>query len=515
MTRRTLLQMGGLAAAVPALRPQSTTGSRPNILFLMTDQHRADCLGASGNRVIHTPNIDRLAHDGVRFSAAYSSTPTCTPARTALLTGLSPWHHGMLGYRDMAPRYPLEKPQALRDAGYYTMAVGKNHFSPIRNGHGYHRMLLDEHCPCGNGPQAFAAAESRGPVERSDYESWFWSQAPTLDPHATGLWWNDYPARPFALPERLHPTTWTGDSAVNFLKGYNQKSPFFLKVSFIRPHSPYDPPQRFLNMYENADLPAARVGKWAARYESRNSNLNDIWRGRLDPQTVRRSRQGYYGCISQVDEQIGRILETLDSRGFLEETLIVFTSDHGDMTGDQNLWRKSYAYESSAHIPMLMRWPKGLLSAERGTVMSQPVELRDLLPTFLDAAGTSPSRPLDGQSLLKLVSSAGRGWREFIDLEHDVCYSPVNHWNALTDGRWKYIFHALDGEEQLFDLETDPHELVDLAGNVGHQDQLRHWRQRLVAHFEERGTPFLDHGSLGLRPKSQPTSPLFPQAPAC
>ena len=478
----------------------------------MTDQHRGDSIGAAGNRAIRTPNIDRIARDGVRFSAAYSSTPTCTPARTALLTGLSPWHHGMLGMVEMAPRYALEKPRAMRDAGYYTMAIGKQHFSPMRNGHGYDRMLLDEHCPCGNGPLGLAAAEKRGPLERTDYESWFFWQAPLLDPHATGLWWNDYPSRPFALPERLHPTTWTGDAAVHFLEDYNRQSPFFLKVSFIRPHSPYDPPERFLRMYEDTDLPSAQVGKWAARYEARNSGLNDIWRGRLERETIRRSRQGYYGSISHVDEQVGRILDMLDRRGLLEETLIVFTSDHGDMTGDQNLWRKSYAYQPSSHIPMLMRWPKGLLSAERGRTMPQPVELRDVLPTFLEAAGASPSRPIDGRSLFSLVKSGGQGWREFIDLEHDVCYSPVNHWNALTDGRWKYIFHALDGEEQLFHLESDPHELQDLAGDASREGELRRWRGRLIAHFEERGAPYLEGGKLGLRPESQPRSPHFPAA---
>ena len=181
------------------------------------------------------------------------------------------------------------------------------------------------------------------------------------------------------------------------------------------------------------------------------------------------------------------------------------------MTGDQNLWRKSYAYEPSARIPMLMRWPTGLIPAARGQVLPQPVELRDVLPTFLDAAGVQPSRPIDGRSLLSLVKSKGKGWREFIDLEHNICYSPANHWNALTDGRWKYIFHALDGEEQLFDLETDPYELSDLASVTQHEAQLRRWRQRLIAHFEERGEPFLQGGKLGLRPKSQMTSPLFPR----
>ncbi len=510
MTRRSFFEIAGAAAAARGVNAQSRQ-SRPNVLFLMTDQQRGDCLGAAGNHVIRTPNLDRLAREGVRFSRAYSSTPTCTPARTALLTGLSPWHHGMLGYSNIAERYPLEKPRAMRDAGYYAATIGKQHYSPMRNGHGYERMILDEHCPCGNGPAALAEAERRGPVERTDYEAWFWSEAPTLDPHATGLWWNDYAARPFALPERLHPTTWTGDTAVRFLNTYNGRRPFFLKISFIRPHSPYDPPGRYMEMYENADLPPAHAGKWAARYESRNSDRSDIWRGKLPAATIRRSRQGYYGCITQADAQIGRILEALDRRGWTEETLIVFTSDHGDMTGDQNLWRKSYAYEPSAHIPMLMRWPSGMLAAERGRVMSQPVELRDIFPTFLDAAGVTPSRPLDGSSLLQLVKSGGAGWREFIDLEHDICYDRANHWNALTDGRSKYIFHALDGEEQLFDLEQDPHELTDLAPLTGYEAELRRWRQRMVAHFEERGEPFLRNGKLAPRPESMAHSPLFPR----
>ena len=513
LTRRDLGKLACAAANAPAVAQRNAARrDRPHILFLMTDQHRADCTGADGNRVVRTPHIDRIAREGVLFRRAYSSTPTCTPARTALLTGLSPWHHGMLGMIGMAERYPLEKPHALRDAGYYTMSVGKQHFNPMRNGHGYHRMVLDEHCVCGLGPQGVAASPQRM-LERCDYESWFWSEAPHLDPHATELWWNDYPARAFALPERLHATRWTGDTAVNFLNGYQGGQPFFLKVSFIRPHSPYDPPGRFMKMYQDAPLPEAFAGRWAARNEARNSDRDDIWRGKLSPAEIRRSRQGYYGSVSYVDEQVGRILEALEKRGLLDETLILFTSDHGDMTGDHNLWRKSYAYESSARVPMLMRWPTGLISAPRGQVMDQPVELRDVLPTFLEAAGRPAPRPIDGRSLLSLVKSRGAGWREFIDLEHNICYSPENHWNALTDGRWKYIFHALHGEEQLFDLASDPHELQDLAGEPAREGELRRWRQRLVEHFAERGEPFLKNGKLGLRPESQMTSPHFPLLP--
>src|ERR1041385_7890367 len=147
ITRRNFVQFG---AAGLCSRARAQRTDRPNILFLLTDQHRFDCAGVYGNRVIRTTNIDRIGREGAVFRSAYSSTPTCTPARSALLTGLAPWHHGMLGMTNMAERYPLEKPQAMRDAGYYTITIGKQHFTPMRNGHGYHRMILDEHCACGN-----------------------------------------------------------------------------------------------------------------------------------------------------------------------------------------------------------------------------------------------------------------------------------------------------------------------------------------------------------------------------
>lgn len=501
-SRRAVLKTS-LAGAAPAVLKSGSarTASRPHILFLMADQYRADCVGADGNRVIRTPNLNRLAAEGALFRCAYSSTPTCTPARSALLTGLSPWRHGMLGYGRVAERYPVEKPRALREAGYYTLGIGKMHWSPQRNPHGFHQVLLDE------------SGRVQSPDYRSDYRSWFWSEAPNLDPDATGIGWNDYVARPYALPERLHPTTWTGQTAARFIESYNRSEPFFLKVSFARPHSPYDPPERFWKLYADADLPKAAVGSWAKRYAPRSGPSDSIWHGALTPEEVRRSRQGYYGSVTFVDEQIGRILEALEKRGWLDQTLILFTSDHGDMTGDHHLWRKSYAYESSARIPMLLRWPTGLISGKRGQVLRQPVELRDVLPTFLDAAGAAPKIQLDGRSLLGPAAGKAADWRPWIDLEHDVCYSPQNHWSALTDGHWKYIFHAWNGEEQLFHLDRDPHERNDLAPDPVHQETLREWRRRLTDHLAERGEPFVKDGKLALRPQRYLYSPNYPGRP--
>ncbi len=494
MNRRTFLKTGAIAAMPSA-------AVRPHLLLLMADQFRADCAGADGNASIRTPNLDHLAAGGVRFRCAYSSTPTCTPARAALLTGMSPWRHGMLGYGRVAERYPVELPQLLRNAGYYTTGIGKMHWHPQRSLHGFHRTILDE------------SGRAESPDFRSDYRSWFWSQAPALDPDATGIGWNDYAAAKYALPERLHPTAWTGDTACAFIRDYNRAEPFFLKVSFARPHSPYDPPERWMRQYAGAAIPQARAGSWAERYRPRSSGRTDIWHGDLGAAQVRASRQGYYGAVSFVDEQIGRILDALDKRGWLEETLIVFTSDHGDMLGDHHLWRKSYAYESSARIPMIIRWPKGMFTAARGRVSAKPVEIRDVLPTLLDGAGAPIPEQVDGRSVLALARNPDAAWRQWIDLEHDVCYSPANHWNALTDGRWKYIFHAPSGEEQLFNLQSDPHELNDLAGDPAHAPEQRAWRSRLIEHLAVRGEAWVRGGNLELRPKSRLYSPNYPAPP--
>ena len=475
----------------------------------MADQLRMDCVGAYGNKVIKTPHLDRIAREGIRFQNAYTCTPSCTPARTALMTGLGPWRHGMLGYSNIATNpYPVEKARALAEAGYYTTSIGKNHYSPISNAHGYHHLISDEHCSYWFRTEGEKEAQSA--EERCDYESWFWSQMPDKDPHATGLGWNDQPSKPFVYPEEMHATHWTGATAVRFLQQYDRTEPFFLKVSFIRPHSPYDPPERFFKMYEGMPLPEAEAGEWATRYEPRSSDKDDLWHGKLSKLEIQNSRQGYYGSVSFVDEQVGRILDALDQRKMLDDTLIVFFSDHGDMLGDQNLWRKAYAYEQSAHIPMLMRPASGMQLGVSGLTIENPVEIRDLLPTFLDAAGVEIPASIEGKSLLYLVRTRGAGWRSYIDLEHNVCYDVTNHWNALTDGKWKYVFHANNGEEQLFHLERDQHELNDVAKRPEQAAELSMWRARMVDHLSERGDQWVRDGKLMLRKQGMALSPNFP-----
>jgi arylsulfatase len=504
MTRRNLLKAAACASSVWArgasVFSAPATRSKPNILYLMTDQHRADCLGCAGNKTIQTPNLDSIAAAGVLFPNAYTSTPSCTPARAAILTGLSPWHHGMLGYGRIAGQYPFEMPRALRDAGYYLFGIGKMHWYPQRKLRGYHGLLVDES----------GRVETPGFV--SDYRLWFKQQAPDLDPDATGIGWNDYRAKAYALPERLHPTTWTTDRAVDFIEKYDRAEPFLLKVSFARPHSPYDPPQRFMDMYNVEDMPAPMVGDWAKRYAQHAEPPDpSLWHGDLGVRQAKESRRAYYASITFIDEQIGRILATLKKRGLYGNTLILFFADHGDMLGDHHLWRKTYAYESSANIPMILRWPKSMgMGQQRGRTLSQPTELRDVLPTFLDTAGAPIPGHLDGKSLLNLVRGNTKDWRPWIDLEHSMCYDQ-DHWNALTDGRVKYIYFAYDGREQLFDLQKDPGELHDLAHEGIHEPMLKDWREHMIKHLSERGEEFVSGGKLPIRKKRLLYSPNYPK----
>ena len=498
--RSTLLIPASTALSADVKRFSSPSKKRPNILYLMTDQHRGDCLGCAGNLVVKTPHLDSIAKDGVFFSNAYTSTPSCTPARSAILTGLSPWHHGMIGYGRVAGKYPFELPGALREAGYYLYGIGKMHWFPQRRLRSYHKILLDE------------SGRVETPDFVSDYRQWFKEQTPDLDPDATGIGWNDYRAKAYALPERLHPTRWTADRAVDFIEKYEGSEPFMLKVSFARPHSPYDPPQRFLDMYEEDDMPEPAIGDWAAKYAPHDEPPKpNLWHGDLGVKQAKKSSRGYYGSVTFIDEQVGRILSALKKRGKYDNTLIIFFSDHGDMLGDHHLWRKTYAYEGSAKIPMLLRWPKVMgMDNQRGKMLPQPTELRDVLPTFLDAAGAPIPDHIDGKSLLELVRGNTKNWRPFIDLEHSMCYNK-DHWNALTNGKFKYIYYAFNGREELFNLTNDPHELHNLSAEPAHKSTLLQWRQRMVEHLSERGEQFISDGQLTIRKERLLYSPHFPK----
>lgn len=475
---------------------------RPHILLIMTDQQRGDALGCMGNKSVRSPHLDRLAQEGVLFVNGYSSTPSSTPARAGLLTGMSPWHHGMLGYGQVAETYRYEMPRMLRDLGYYTMGIGKMHWAPQTNLHGFHATLLDES----------GRVESKDFI--SDYRKWFQVQAPGADPDKTGIGWNDHSAGVYQLEERLHPTAWTGKMACEVIRNYDSDQPLFLKVSFARPHSPYDPPQRYLDMYRDVDIPKPAKGDWCDRY----SELKKVEDMPSDAAFVNfgeeyacHSKKHYYANITFIDDQIGEIIRALKEKGMYDNALICFTSDHGDMMGDHYHWRKTYPYEGSTHIPYILKLPKSIKTVvPAGARLEYPVELRDFLPTFINVAGGVVPPDMDGRSLLSLLQSPKPEWRQYIDLEHSTCYSPDNYWCALTDGKIKYVWNFHNGSEQLFDLSKDRNETHNCIDDVSYASVRKDMYERMVQHLSERGADFVRDGRLITCGQSLLYSPNYP-----
>lgn len=476
---------------------------RPHIILLMTDQQRFDAMGCTSGGTVVSPHLDRLAAEGTLFENAYTSCPSSTPARAGLLTGLSPWHHGLLGYGKVAEHYRYEMPQMLREQGYFTFGIGKMHWFPQRTKHGFHGTLLDE------------SGRTEDPNFTSDYRQWFQLHAPGGNPDATGVGWNAHGARDYQLDERLHPTRWTGDMACELIENYDTaRAPLFLKVSFARPHSPYDPPRRLLDLYADKEIPAPWVGDWCARWQQPADPKADPEAafGNFGDDYARRSRRYYYANVTFIDEEIGRIVQALKDKGMYDNALIVFVSDHGDMLGDHYHWRKTYPYEGSAHVPCIVKWPAAVRS--HPARLEQPVELRDVLPTFLEAAGAAVPDSMDGRSLYALLGAEGReGWRPYVDLEHATCYAADNYWCALTDGHEKYVWNFHSGVEQFFDLDRDPHELHNAAADPDYGDRVDHWRAAMARHLSERGEPYVVDGRPVPLKKTILYGPNYPKRP--
>ena len=279
-----------------------------------------------------------------------------------------------------------------------------------------------------------------------------------------------------------------------------------------------------MDQFDPNTLPKAWIGgNWDSRYDIHFNKTPDpgIWCGNVGESQVGKSRQAYYGSIGFVDEWIGNILSSLKQKMVQNNTFILFTADHGDMMGDHYHWRKGYPYYGAASIPMILSWPShmdgGKISVKRGSVLENVAELRDIFPTFLDVANVSiaKGKMLNGSSLINTLINEGQvqTWRQYVDLEHDICYNATNHWNALTDGHVKYIYRAYFGDEQLFNVDTDVEENTNLAKDEEWENVLSEWRERMVNQFEMegRGSEWVQNGKLVKRVKGMLYSPNYPK----
>jgi arylsulfatase len=469
--------------------------SRPNILIMMTDQQRSDTICAGGASFMKTPNIDRLASYGRLYTNAYSPNPICMPARHNMLTGLTARHHGYpencygFGMPLGIPTFP----QILSDHGYETRTIGKNHFYPSRRHNGYLNMELMEEVPAFREEDQYLMY-----LKKNGYGH-------VLNIHGVRNLLYMVPQRS-QIPEEHHGTTWVANSAIDFIETNHGRHPWLLTLGWIAPHPPFNVPDEFSELYNDVEFPGPHVSKTSiSSHAEENKLLGDL----PNQHYLRRMRELYYGAITHVDHHVGRILDSLESSGQLQNTLILFISDHGEMLGDHGTYQKWLPYDSCSKIPFILHFPDRV---NLGEVSDDFVDLNDVLPTILDAAGLEypGSYELAGRSLLEDVPRKSHQYIEYA--------SGNRRWISFRNNTHKYNYYFGGGKEELFNLEQDHTESENLL-EVS-QNEVRHIKEdlhdRLVQHEKiwglqdtVQGDEFVAMDPLIAKPYRNRAFPIF------
>jgi choline-sulfatase len=442
------------------------TTRQPNILIVMADQLTPGALAMYGNRVTRTPHLDRLAENGVVFESAYCNSPLCAPARYSLLTGQLPSTHG--GYDNAAALSPEAVTYAhyLRHAGYRTILAGKMHFIGADQLHGFEERLTTDIYPA----DFTWTPDWRHPEVRP---SWYHNMGSVTEAgpcvRTNQLDYDDEVVH--AARQKLFDLARDADNR-----------PFCMTVSLTHPHDPYAIADEYWDLYDDADIDPPRVPHTPGNEDAHSRRLRgviDIARDPVDAAQVRAARRAYYGAVSYVDEQLGRLLRVLEQTGQRDNTIVVFTSDHGDMLGERNLWYKMHFFEPAARVPLLVHAP-GRFAARR---VKESVSSVDLLPTLLDLAQANADHPHDhaGRSLLPHLQ--GQGGHDDVDAEYlaEGALAPIV---MLRRGPYKFI-HSPADPDQLYHLDTDPDELHNLVSDPGrHAEALARLRAEVRARWD-------------------------------
>jgi choline-sulfatase len=444
------------------------THPRPNILFLFSDQHRADAMGCAGHPVVRTPSLDRLAAGGTRFGRTYAAAPICGPCRSAMLTGRTVANCGALTHGHMKKDMGLPTMATVfRQAGYVTGAFGKVHVAGESddNDIGFDERALEIYTPMQSDYQHAVGLDK------------FWqycSYLPQYKPHPGARERHSYNLKnePIQLEEELILDHMTADRSIAFLKKHRDQ-PFFLWVGLEKPHNEMFAPKRFHDLYDpgKMQLPANRNFDRSCLPDTIRDNPSFPIADGLTDDQMRHATAAYFANVSYMDEQAGRVLAALEELGLFDNTIVVYSTDHGENLFSHQLVQKQCFFEESVRVPLILRIP-GV--TEAGTTRDQFASLLDLLPTFCEACGITPPGGLDGKSLLPAITDNAP--------LRDEVFSEFND-NGVAERmmrteRWKYV-HSHGDLHQLYDLENDPHENINLIDAPAYADVCRELDERL------------------------------------
>lgn len=416
--------------------------NRPNVLFISVDQWPAHLFGCAGNTVIETPTIDSLARAGIRYTSAFTECPICIPARRSMMTGTSPRTHGDRIFQPALPMPPFPTlAGTFTAAGYQTQAIGKLHAYPPRARTGFE--------------EAFIAEEGRshlGGVD--DYEIFLAENGQAGQQFMHGMSNNQYSWRTWHLEERLHVTNWITATAAKNIRRRDPTRPAFWHVSYTHPHPPITPLASYLERYRSRTIDTPAASEWSKRASTpwAVQAAQQLWAELSDEQHAD-MRRAFYAQCTHVDHQIRLLIGALREEGILDNTIILFVSDHGDMLGDHGMYAKRFLYQGSVKVPMILVNRAGVDEHRQGTTDNRLVALQDIMPTLLSMCDIAVPETCDGLSML------GGSQRDTLYCE---AMEGPRATRMVTDGRYKLFWYPAGNQFQLFDLEDDPCELHDL-----------------------------------------------------
>ena len=449
-------------------------------------------LGALGHPAVKTPTLDEIAARGVTYTNAYATTPMCIPSRRELMTGVfSPTHGDRVFNETMSmPDLPLLA-QTFRDAGYQAYGVGKLHINPPRDRIGFDDVLVHEMGRMGR--------DGYGGLT-DDYED-FLIENGYPGPETSQLLRDIGAHGPWPLPDLYHYTDWTAREMVRYIRRRDRDRPSFWYMSFDAPHTPLLPIAQFVEMYKDAEIDEAYVGEWAADFEQ----LPFALRGRPvehrerahSPEATREWRRAFYASSTHVDHAIGTVIGELQSQRLYDDTIIGFTSDHGDMMGNHNLFNKMLFYEGSAKIPMIVApSPRYMDRFDTGGRDNRLAALADVMPTLLELCDIQIPESVEGLSMV------GDGRRDYL---YGEFYEDEFATRMVHDGRFKLVYYPVGNRSQLFDLAGDPDELHDLAEDPDYGSHRAQLTDLLIANLYGTDLTWLNDGRLvGLPDRAGP-----------
>ncbi len=454
------------------------TEKRPNILILMTDQQRWDAVGVNGNPEIKTPHLDRIAEQGVNFDHFFLQNPVCMPSRVSFLTGQYPSTFRIFRNGVPVPEDTITLPKLLKNYGYTSANIGKLHFLPHANrdhrdihpSYGFDQLEISDEPGCYE--DAYRAWVQREAPDQLGFISVGLPPQTEIYHRAMGIKDNiqhppeRFPKEAVAFRGRsdLTHTAFVAERTMEYIRQHRDIN-FLCVAGFYSPHSPWVAPQEYLDIYEPDKL---TIPEFPSELDAKRSEYS------FSDEELRLARHGYYAMVSEVDHHVGRILSRLDECGLTDNTIVIFTSDHGEWLGEHLRYGKGLpAHDCISRVPLIIRWPEGVRSP--GRTATGIVEGVDIVPTLLEAAGIPIPYHLQGRSLLKALEGQAFAGRE----------------SALTEGeggkslrtvRYRYVSYA-DGRELLFDLEEDPHGYHNLANEPAHSQTLAEMRHQMLQHL--------------------------------